>query len=223
MRYSLSHPFWPVRISSGEAYGISQQWSSMPVLRGWGCGTAAALMLLGYLHRYHADGQSAPWELFPEVPEKEDCRVLLDTVGKRYFPVLPRYGMNGFSLAFCLNRYFRRFRMPYTAWWRSVRVIPVLRRMLAADIPVIFSVGPDFPLLWQKHPLELYAHIGDKTPVQKVRAHYMVATGLENGWLRLSSWGREYYLPIAAWEEHHKYHSGYLVDGIIQICRRKRG
>ena len=93
--------------------------------------------------------------------------------------------------------------------------------MLQNDIPVIFSVGPDFPLLWQKHPLDLYAHPGDEKSVQKVRAHYMVVTGYHNGWLRLSSWGREYYLPAAAWNEHHKYHSGYLVDGIVQIRRRK--
>jgi len=221
MEYTLSHPFWPVKLPSGTAYGISQQWSAHPSLRGWGCGTAAALMVLGYLHRYHRNAQSAPMHTLPAEPEKDYCRTLLDTTGRKYFPVLPRYGMSGLSLAFLLNRYFRRFRMPYTARWRSVHVLPELTKMLQKDIPVIFSVGPDFPLLWQKHPLDLYARPGDQKSVQKVRAHYMVVTGYKTGWLRLSSWGREYYLPTAAWNEHHKYHSGYLVDGIVQIRRRK--
>ncbi len=221
MEYTLSHPFWPVKLPGGTAYGISQQWSAYPALRGWGCGTAAALMVLGYLHLYHTGGQSAPVDALVPAPSQTDCRTLLDTAGRKYFPVLPRHGINGLSLAFLLNRYFRRFHMPYTARWRSVNVLPALTRMLQKDIPVICSVGPDFPLLWQKHPLDLYAHPGDEKSVQKVRAHYMVVTGYRNGWLRLSSWGREYYLPTAAWNEHHKYHSGYLVDGIVQIRRRK--
>ena len=219
MAHTLSHPFWPV--TPFPAYGISQQWSACPSVRGWGCGTAAALMVLGYLHLHHPDGRSAPFSALSSAPDRQYCRDLLDTAGRRYFPVLPHYGMNGLSLAFALNRYFRRFRMPFSARWRSIGVLPELTAMLENDIPVIFSVGPDFPLLWQKHPLDLYARPGDEKAVQKVRAHYMVVTGMENGWLRLSSWGREYYLPAAAWQEHHKYHSGYLVDGIVQIRRRK--
>lgn len=223
MRYTLRHPFWPVRLSSGEAYGISQQWSAYPAVRSWGCGSSAALMLLGYLHLYHKDSRSSPFDTLSPCPDRQWCRDLLDSAGRRYFPVIPRYGMNGVSLAICLNRYFRRFRMPYTACWKSVHVPESMVQLLEDDIPVIFSVGPDFPLFWQKHPLDLYARRGDETPVQTVRAHYMVVTGMENGWLRLSSWGREYYLPLAAWEEHHKYHSGYLVDGIVQIRYRKSG
>ena len=153
--------------------------------------------------------------------------MLLDTAGKRYFPILPRFGMNGLALAFRMNRYFRRYRMPYRAAWCSSRSrsLKAMAAMLDRDIPVILSVGPDFPLLWQKHPVDLYVRPGDTAPAHRVRAHYMVVTGMENGWLTLSSWGRQYYLPLAAWEEHHKYHSGYLVDGIVFIrsLRTRKG
>lgn len=219
MRHTLSHPFWPVATDGGSAFGLSQSWSSHARLRGWGCGPAAALMVLGYLHLYHLHGRSSPLQALSAVPTREESAAQLDTVGRRYFPVLPRYGMNGLSLAVCLNRYFRLHRMPYRAAWCSSRekALSRMARMLDHDIPVIFSVGPDFPLLWQKHPLALYAAPGDKTPAASVRGHYMIATAMENGWLELSSWGRKYYLPLAAWREHHKYHSGHLVDGIIFI------
>ena len=221
MRHHLSEPFWPV---SDTAFGISQNWSSLARIRGWGCGPTAALMVLGYLHLYHPLGHSAPFHALTAAPSKEICTVLLDTVGKRFFPVLPRYGMNGLTLAACMNLYFCRYRMPFQAIWCSQRekALERMGQMLDNGIPVIFSVGPDFPLLWQKHPLPLYTSPHAAAASTMVRAHYMVATGMENGWLELSSWGRKYYLPLAAWREHHKYHSGHLVDGIVAIrCREK--
>lgn len=221
MRHHLSAPLWP---NTETAFGISQNWSSLPRIRGWGCGPAAALMVLGHLHRHHSHGRSAPFRGLSDVPTREACAVLLDTVGKCFFPVLPRYGMNGLVLAACMNRYFRRYRMPFRASWccRMKTVLKRMGQMLDAGIPVIFSVGPDFPLLWQKHPLPLYTSPDAAAANTSVRAHYMVVTGMENGWLELSSWGRKYYLSLAAWQEHHKYHSGHLVDGIVSIrCHPK--
>ncbi len=218
MSCTLSHPFWQM----GTSCGISQTWSSSSVYRGYGCGTTAALMVLGYLHWHHPKGHSVPFANFPKSPNREQCVRLIDTVGQRYFPVLPRFGMNGFSLAGYMHLYFRRFRMPYRAMWYSMGsgLLSRMDEMLANDIPVIFSVGPDFPLLWQKHPLPLYGKVGDRMPVTSVRAHYMVAVGVENGWIRLSSWGREYALPVGEWLTHHKYHSGGLVDGIVYIMEK---
>jgi len=219
MHHRLSHPFWPVQKSAGTAYGLSQQWAASPVFRGWGCGPAAALMLLGYLHLYHRDGQSAPMDGLSPCPSVGECTALMNTTGRRCFPILPRWGMNGLSLAFFLNLYFCRYRMPYRAAWCSSlsKAERTMASMLDKDIPVIFSVGPDFPLFWQKHPLVLYERPENSPPAASVRAHYMVVTGMENGWLTVSSWGRKYYLPLASWREHHRYHSGHLVDGIIAL------
>lgn len=224
MEHRLRHPFWPVKTGHAPAFGLSQQWSSRPAMRGWGCGPAAALMVLGYLCLHHPDGFSLPLEALPPEPTKEDCALLLDTVGRRYFPILPRFGMNGLSLAFCLNRYFRRHRMPFHAAWccRREKALSRMGQMLDNDIPVIFSVGPDFPLLWQKHSLPLFASPEAGKPCASVRAHYMVTTGMDQGWLELSSWGRRYFLPLADWREHHRHHSGHLVDGIVYIRRKER-
>ena len=222
MRHHLPAPLWPV---SDTAFGLSQNWSSLPRIRGWGCGPTAALMVLGYLHKHHPYGRSVPFQGLPDAPTKEVCTTLLDTVGKRYFPVLYRFGMNGLTLAACMNHYFRRYKMPFQASWccHREKALERMGQMLDSGIPVILSVGPDFPLLWQKHPLPLYASPDAAAASTTVQAHYMVATGMENGWLELSSWGRKYYLPLAAWREHHKYHSGHLVDGIVSIrCRAKR-
>ena len=221
MEHLLSHPFWPVQTNAGTAFGLSQSWSAYPALRGWGCGPAAALMVLGYLHLYHPDSRSSPMKHLTAAPDRKECVDLLDSVGRRQFPILPKYGVNGITLAWQMNRYFRRNRIPYRASWCSSRekALSCMAKMLDDDIPVIFSVGPDFPLLWQKHPLDLYGAPGDTRPCSTARAHYMVAVGMKNGWLELSSWGRKYYLPLAAWREHHKYHSGHLVDGIIALRR----
>ncbi len=217
---SLSHPLY----APPGACGLSQNWSASPRYRGFGCGPVAALMVLCHLSLYHPDGQSAPLSALSPVPTKEQCTQLLDTVGQRYFPVIPRYGMNGLSLALCMNRYFRRYRMDYRATWyaRRMGLLEKTAEMLEADIPVVFSVGPDFPLIWQKHPVPLYGNRGDSMPQCSVRAHYMVATGLDDQWLTLSSWGRKYALSVPDWLHHHRYHSGGLVDGILYIRKRKK-
>lgn len=224
VEHRLRHPFWPVKTGHALSFGLNQQWSARPAMRGWGCGPAAAVMLLGYLRLHHPDGFSVPMEALPEEPSKEYCAALLDTVGRRHFPILPRFGMNGLSLAFCLNRYFHRHRMPFHAAWCCSRekALRRMEQMLDEDIPVIFSVGPDFPLLWQKHPLSLYASPDAEKPCASVRAHYMVAAGMTSSWLELSSWGHRYFLPLADWREHHRHHSGHLVDGIVYIRRKKR-
>jgi len=90
--------------------------------------------------------------------------------------------------------------------------------MLSEDIPVIISVGPNFPLVWQKHKADLYAErAGEIRKVSSVKAHFMTVTGMDDQWLSLSSWGRKYYMDRKEYEQYVSKHSGSFASNIVYI------
>ena len=96
--------------------------------------------------------------------------------------------------------------------------------MLTRDIPVIFSVGPNFPKFWGKQAVNLYKKTaqGQYIPASKARAHYMTITGRDGKWLQISSWGKEYYLDFEEYLEYIRKHSSFIVSNIICIKELKK-
>ena len=91
--------------------------------------------------------------------------------------------------------------------------------MLRRDIPVIFSVGANFPKIWGRERLRLYTKLPDGTfrPSGSVRAHFMTATALDDTHIRVSSWGRMYYISRGEFDEYVKKHSGSIICNIVYI------
>ena len=90
------------------------------------------------------------------------------------------------------------------------------------DIPVILSIGGNFPLIWKKDRLPLYRKTGDGVYIKSssTRAHYVTVTGIEHGWLRISSWGQEWYIN---WREYRNFawiKSCPLFSNICYITRK---
>ena len=100
--------------------------------------------------------------------------------------------MNGLMLMSGVNRFFQKYHMPYTSRWRFSRfgMWEKIEEMLLDDIPVIMSVGPNFPFFWGKERASFYTRTptGAYLPASGARAHYFTVTGLDENWLRISSW-----------------------------------
>ena len=218
----LKHEFPGVQHAGKLLYGGDQSRSESKIMRRCGCGVIAGLDLLIYLGRYHGCVIAPIHKLVHSnpIPSDEYDRCALE-LSRRYLPLIPGHGINGLMLALGINRVFSRFRLPYRAHWGvyGENFWNEIDRMLRDDIPVILSIGPNFPLFWQHNTLPFYAKKADGVyyPVTKANAHYVSVTGLDEQWIRISSWGREYYLSRAEYSQYIKAHSLHLVSNILSI------
>lgn len=189
-------------------------------MRGYGCGVIAAADLLLYLSRCH---EGCAREPFPAEVELSFpvYRHLADMMNRRFLPIIPGHGINGLGLALGLNGCFVRYKLPFTASWRVShgKLWSGIEDMLARDIPVILAVGPNFPLVWQKHMLPLYTknHLGAYIRVGSVKSHYVTVTGMDERWLRVSSWGQCYYIDRREYMLYVKAHSSTIVSNFLYI------
>lgn len=218
--HALKNEFISVSKESIISYGGNQTWSENAVIRKCGCGVISSLDLLLYLGRHHC-GDQAP-ETRP-IPLKEYDRMCME-LSRRYIPLLPPFGTNGAALALGLNRIFSRYNMPFRASWQlsGSKMMGKVESMLDADIPVILSIGANFPLFWQDNRVNLYSRdsLGRMRRASSAKAHYVTVTGSELNALRISSWGREYYINKGEYFSYIHQHTNSIISNILMIERR---
>lgn len=190
------------------SYGGNQAWFPYKFLKNAGCGVIGGTDLL-----LHLNGRTQITKLeYMDFAKK---------LWMKYLPVIPFFGMNGITLMLGLNAYFRNQRMPYYARWMisGSKMIPRMEKMLKEDIPVILSVGPNFPFVWRNEKLNLYSktNMGEYRLATKVKAHYVTVTGMDEKWMQISSWGKEYYISIQEYETYVRENSSFLVSNIVYV------
>ena len=80
---------------------------------------------------------------------------------------------------------------------------------------MILAVGQNIPF-WKKKKLTFYRQEnGVYLPNTETKAHYVVVTGMENGYLQISSWGKEYFI---SWQEYLDYAKRYSSFWVSNIC-----
>ena len=227
-KLKLNNRITAVNVGARSSYGGSQMISESKTMRDVGCGVVAALDLLIYLCRYHPDCSSS---FFPDLSAsepfgKEEYDALARRLSRRFLPVIPKLGINGVLLATGIDLFFIRYRMPFRATWgvRPGRLWDEIDRMLSENIPVILAVGPNFPLLWQKNRLRFYSLMldGSMREACETSAHYVTVTGMDEKYLRVSSWGREYYIDRGEYSDYVKKHSSPIVSSVLLVRRRKK-
>ena len=211
---TLKSSFHQVETLRGTAYGGNQAWFSYKFLKNSGCGVISSTDLL--LHLY---GRR-------QITRLEYMDIARE-LWKKYFPVIPGFGMNGITMMIGLNRYFWNHKMPYVACWMlsGKKLFSRIESMLSKDIPVILSVGPNFPLIWRKEKLTLYTknQTGTYMPAAKVKAHFVTVTGMDDEMIQISSWGKEYYISVLEYEKYIQDNSSYLVSNIIYVKKYRKG
>lgn len=210
---ALKRPYLQVKTKTQAAFGGNQAWFPYKFLQKTGCGIVSATDVL-----MHLRGKE-------EVSELEYMD-FAKQIWLQYLPVIPGFGMNGLTLMLGLNRYFIKKRMPYRGWWclSGRKMLARIDKMLEKDIPVILSVGPNFPKFWGKEKLNFYTKINDEKYIAaaKTKAHFVTVTGRAGVWLQISSWGKECYIDIREYKEYVRRYSSPLVSNIICITERKK-
>lgn len=192
-------------------FGGDQSWFPYRFLKNSGCGVIAGAEVLLHLKRR---GKISKLEYMDFATD----------LWKHFLPVIPGFGMNGLTLAAGLNRYFRKKNMPYRAFWciSAGKMSCRVRQMLKNDIPVILSIGPNFPMFWRGEKLTLYRKVNDTFVASvKTKAHFVTVTGWEGRMIRISSWGKEYYIDDGEYRDYVKKHSCPLVSNIVYIRKKK--
>ncbi len=186
----------------------------------------SALDTLLYLERYHGEGCRGSFVPRKAPPSLEEYLEWMERLSRRYLPVIPRLGLNGLMLSLGVNRCFRRERIPLRARWcmGKRKFWGRMAEQLGRDIPVIFSAGPAFPGFWRKRKLTLYARDADGNfrGTASAYAHFMTATGLEADWIRVSSWGREYWVNRGEFEAYVREGSCYPVSNLLYLKQTRR-
>ena len=143
---------------------------------------------------------------------------------RRYLGVIPGFGVPCFLVPHAMNRYFRHYRIGLRARWclSQAKLYERIEESLARDLPVILAIGQNIPF-WRRKKLCLYRQEnGVCLPAAEVKAHFVVVTGLENEYLQVSSWGKEYYI---SWQEYLHYAgkcSSFLVSNICMLYEKRR-
>ncbi len=210
---TLSHRLPEISGPNGHRlYGGAQSLLPRKSIRNSGCGLISSANLLAYLTRFHDTRD----DLFDRIirldpiPLAEFNRACM-RLCRGFLRPLPHIGMTGTAVALGLNREFRRRGIPYRAAW-CFRAKPMWQRMeamLRADLPVILAIGPNLPRFWRHKKLNLYRPRTDGTmqPAARTNAHFVTVTAMDDEWLIISSWGREYYLNRAEYEDYAKRYS----------------
>ena len=221
MRAELKKPYASVRLPGGYSAGGSQMWLENKVIRKCGCGAVAAFDLFRYLTEIPG-GRSA----LSEMGKDEYCRQLA-RIQHRYFPLIYPSGINGLMLVAGINRIFRENGLPFHAKWAASKdkLFDRVEHMISEDIPVILAVGPNFPLFWQKHGVNLYRRErnGAIRSVSKIRGHYVTVLAINDEWMKISSWGQIYEINMKEYMDYVKKHSNHLFSNIVLIERKKTG
>ena len=214
---SLRAPWPAVMDGAIRWYGGRQNLLPQKALRRSACGPVAAFDTLRYLLAKERGGDST---LQRGVWERELRRLCL-----RYFWVIPYFGTVGPGIAFGLNLCFRKMDLPYRARWcfSGRKLFDRIESRLMADIPVIMTVGPNFPFFWKKNTMTLYSMPdanGVSRPAAQVKAHFVTVTGMVNDDLCISSWGRRYLIRREDYRDYVRRHGICLTSNMIYIWRK---
>ena len=219
----LQNPYISVEYETDRSYGGNQRMSGNRVIASCGCGLVAALDVLLYLAKNKACSVSADIKslsLYDFAPA-EKYNAVLKKLAISYLPVIPGHGMNGLGLMAGMQMYFKRYSLPYTCYWciSDKGIWDKVEMMLKRDIPVIMSIGPNFPRVWKDKKLFLYKKLsnGEFRHTSSVKAHFITITGMDDNWLKISSWGQCYYINRRMYEEYVSIYSAALVSNILYI------
>lgn len=225
MDFSLSRPIISVIKDGHTSYGGNQRLFETPTMRGYGCGVIGGADLLFYL-ALKCPEYATPYTGRPESNEVsfEQYERLCSRLRRDFMPIIPHFGKTGPALAVGLNLYFSRYNIPLHARWcvSHDKIFERMEEMLRADLPVIFSVGANFPNFFGKHRVKLYTRSDDGVmrPTASTRGHFMTVTGLDADFIRVSSWGTEYFISRSEYLGYTKRYGSAVTSNLMYLTAK---
>ncbi len=209
----LKKEYWTIKSENTIFCGGNQKRFPDILMKRDGCGLIAAADVLGYLT-----------DVNRVRTEKEYWNYIYSK--QRYFHIIQGRGMPAWAMLMGVRKWCREEKLPYKIRWGCLpgkRYQNVIK-MLSQDIPVILVVGPNFPNKFGKKCVKFYQknESGEYIEAASTRGHYVVGLGMENGWLKISSWGSIYYINWKEFEEYASKTSFFLFTNICCISKKKR-
>lgn len=207
----LKRPLSEFALEKETTYGGAQRWFKQKRLQQSGCGVIACANLLSHLY-YRGPAEYKP--------DQAEYMKLANRLKNFYIPILPGLGVNGVFLAIGMNLYFLTHRLPYRAFWgvSSRKRDERIAEMLANDIPVCLSIGPNFPNLFGQKRLTLYTRLGGHYAADtETKAHYVSVTAMDENWYEISTWGRKMYIKRREYEEYVRHSSCSLLSNVLVV------
>lgn len=222
MEVKLSRPIISVEKDGELSYGGNQRLFENPTMRGYGCGVIAGADLVYYLALSRPNWASSyTGSPADNVVSFGSYERLCSRLRRDFMPIIPHFGKTGPALAAGLNAYFSRCGIALHARWciGHEKLFERIGEMLKNDIPVIFSVGANFPAFWGKHRVKLYTRdeSGAIKPTASTRSHFMTVTGMDDDFLRVSSWGREYLLSRSEYLGYTRRYGSSITSNIMYV------
>ena len=109
-------------------------------------------------------------------------------LSRRYMPVVPPVGTNGWAIA------------------------------LGRDVPVILSIGRNFPRVWRNVETAFYTPGRESgPPACSTNAHFVTVTAMDEDYLTVSSWGHPYRLSREEFDAYRREASASLLCTILDV------
>ncbi len=156
----------------------------------------------------------------------------------------------GTKVAKAINTYSERYGFGLTAAWMwkltYYDMLDLIEEMLKKDIPVILAIGPNTPNLWGRKGIPFYerkeieyvepkekGEIPKKPYYYQVRlnninGHYITVTAIVKDdvtariMLRISSWGRQYYINYEEYRDYIDTYGGTCTSSIVYVKKKKQ-
>lgn len=208
MRSELKRPYPAIRTGASLSCGGSQNWFPDENFRLCGCGVIACADVLLYL-----SGQAGLTreEYFAHVAAL-----------RRYFPLIPRRGIDGVRLAVGFNLCAKRYGVDVRAGWSAsgAKFWDRLETQLQNDLPAIISIGPNFPRVWGDERLPLYRKTAeDYAEAGRTKGHFLTVIALDDEWMEVSSWGQRLYLERSSYAGYMR-RQGALLTNLLFLKRK---
>lgn len=170
-------------------------------------------------------------------------------INRHYTKTHRLIAVTGPAAASAINRYASGNKLKYHASWKwkstYYDMLEQIEEMLSKDIPVVLSIGPNLPNLWGKKGIPFYERCEIdyqdentkasevskpyyyKAVKQNINSHYVTVTGLikddvtERIMLRISSWGKKYYINYEEYWDYIENSSAAFTSSIVYVKRAK--
>lgn len=225
----LQQEYIAVKTENENSYGGNQNWYEKGLLSDYGCGLVALGDILLYMTKTERISFPSAKRLCGEGNvKKQEYLSYIKKLGRFLWWMFPlTKGVPGPLLAVWFNWICFWNKSPYKATWSvpSAKIHKAISVMLEKDIPVLFSVGANFPWIWKREGVNLYQKQSGLICTGKACRHYMTITGMKQDevhgeLLQISSWGKKYYIKWKDYEDFLRKKSCGLFTNILYITER---
>jgi hypothetical protein len=217
------------------------------VLHNYGCGTIATADLFLYLALQSESNRSPETMMAIDETDSvnyDNYDDYVRTINAHYTKTKRFIAVLGPTIASAVNSYSNTYMLRYQASWKWALsyydMFEMISEMLIHDIPVILSIGPNTPNLWGKKGIPFYERYEVEIPADKthptptkqyryrpvihdVNSHYVAVTAIIKDdaastiLLRISSWGKQYYIKYEEYRDYIENYSGTFTSSIVYI------